>query len=200
MISGTPKYIVADRFFVDPTFYSRQFHGSSNAPINFGPLVWAFAQFQTLATLAPTDNLHFLSFNGYILPLNCIKTRLEKLAIACHERVKFPQNRGGLYPTICETRTLKRLPFTGIVFTTWKSRKLNIWYMDKEKFYKTVYKLVEDYFNSFAKKPNYLAVNSSFDLSKCIDQEDLKRYGNDSFKGMLIVRTPDISTDKVMVY
>ena len=72
--------------------------------------------------------------------------------------------------------------------------------MDKEKFYKTVYKLVEDYFNSFAKKPNYLAVNSSFDPSTCIDQEDLKRYGNDRFKGMLIVRTPDISNDKVLVY
>ncbi len=72
--------------------------------------------------------------------------------------------------------------------------------MDKEKFYKTVYKLVEDYFNSFSKKPNYLLINSQFDLTQYMDQEDLKKNGTDRFKGMLIVRTPDISSDKVMVY
>ena len=72
--------------------------------------------------------------------------------------------------------------------------------MDKEKFYKTVYKLVEDYFNNFSKKPNYLLINSQFDLTKCIDNEDLKSYVNDRFKGMMIVRTPDISNDKLIVY
>lgn len=72
--------------------------------------------------------------------------------------------------------------------------------MDKEKFYNTVYKQVEDYFNSFNKKPHYLEVNSQFDLSTCIDQEDLTHYNNDRFKGMTIVRTPDIGSDKVLVY
>lgn len=72
--------------------------------------------------------------------------------------------------------------------------------MDKDKFYQTVYKLVEDYFNSFSKKPNYLLINSQVDLTKCIDQDDLKHDGNDQFKGMMIVRTPDISSDKVVVY
>lgn len=72
--------------------------------------------------------------------------------------------------------------------------------MDKEKFYQTVYKLVEDYFASFNKKPHYLLINSQFDLTKCIDPEDLKHDVNDEFKGMMIVRTPDISTDKVVVY
>lgn len=72
--------------------------------------------------------------------------------------------------------------------------------MDKEKFYKTVYKLIEDYFSSFSKKPNYLLINSQFDLSSFIDQEDLKQYMNDRFKGMMIVRTPDIGSDKVVVY
>lgn len=69
--------------------------------------------------------------------------------------------------------------------------------MDKEKFYTTVYKLIEDYFSSFSKKPHYLLINSQFDLAQCIDQDDLKQ---DRFKGMTIVRTPDISTDKVVVY
>jgi hypothetical protein len=72
--------------------------------------------------------------------------------------------------------------------------------MDKEKFYNTVYNQVEAYFNSFNKKPHYLEVNSQFDLSKYIDPEDLKHYDNNSFKGMTIVRTPDISSDKVLVY
>ena len=72
--------------------------------------------------------------------------------------------------------------------------------MDKEKFYQTVYKLVEDYFNSFSRKPNYLLINSQIDLTKCIDQDDLKDYDSDQFKGMMIVRTPDISSDKVVVY
>ena len=48
--------------------------------------------------------------------------------------------------------------------------------MDKTKFYRTVYKLVEDYFDNFSKKPNYLLINSKFDLAKFIDQEDLKQY------------------------
>lgn len=77
---------------------------------------------------------------------------------------------------------------------------VNIMLMDKEKFYKTVYKLVEDYFASFNKKPHYLLINSQFDLTKYIDPEDLQQYVNDRFKGMMIVRTPDISTDKVVVY
>ena len=72
--------------------------------------------------------------------------------------------------------------------------------MDKEKFYDTVYKQVEDYFNSFSKKPHYLEVNSQFDLSKYIDQEDLLHYKDNRFKGMTIVRTPDIGSDKVLVY
>jgi hypothetical protein len=73
-------------------------------------------------------------------------------------------------------------------------------YMDKTKFYKTIYKLVEDYFNNFSKKPHYLLINSKFDLAKFIEQEDLKNYLNDRFKGMMIVRTPDISEDKMDVY
>ena len=72
--------------------------------------------------------------------------------------------------------------------------------MDKTKFYRTVYKLVEDYFNNFSKKPNYLLINSKFDLAKFIDQEDLKQVINDRFKGMMIVRTPDINEDKMVVY
>ncbi|HZI24881.1 MAG TPA: hypothetical protein VFD46_07390 [Chryseolinea sp.] len=72
--------------------------------------------------------------------------------------------------------------------------------MDKTKFYRTVYKLVEDYFNNFSKKPNYLLINSEFDLSKFIDHEDLKQYVDDRFKGMMIVRTPDINPDKIVVY
>jgi hypothetical protein len=72
--------------------------------------------------------------------------------------------------------------------------------MDKEKFYKTVCTLVEDYFTSFRKKPNYLLINSQFDLNNCIEQEDLKHVVNDRFKGMMIVRTTDISTDKLVVY
>ena len=72
--------------------------------------------------------------------------------------------------------------------------------MDKTKFYRTVYKLVEDYFNNFSKKPNYLLINSKFDLAKFIDQEDLKQYVEDRFKGMMIVRTPDINEDKMIVY
>ena len=72
--------------------------------------------------------------------------------------------------------------------------------MNKNKFYQTVYKLVEDYFNNFSKKPSYLLINSKFDLAKFIDQEDLKQYVQDRFKGMMIVRTPDISEDKIIVY
>ena len=72
--------------------------------------------------------------------------------------------------------------------------------MDKTNFYRTVYKLVEDYFNNFSKKPNYLLINSKFDLAKFIDQEDLKQYVEDKFKGMMIVRTPDMSEDKMIVY
>jgi hypothetical protein len=72
--------------------------------------------------------------------------------------------------------------------------------MDKEKFYKTIYKLVEDYFASFSKKPNYLLINSQFDLNKFVDQEDQKQVLNDKFKGMMIVRTSDISQDKLVVY
>jgi len=72
--------------------------------------------------------------------------------------------------------------------------------MDKENFYKTVYKLIEDYFSSFNKKPHYLLINSQFDLTKFIDPEDLQHYVNDRFKGMMIVRTPDISSDKLVVY
>ncbi len=73
--------------------------------------------------------------------------------------------------------------------------------MDKDTFYSTVYKLVEDYFTNFSKKPHYLLINSQFDLKNYIDDnEDLKQYVNDKFKGMTIVRTPDISTDKVVVY
>jgi hypothetical protein len=72
--------------------------------------------------------------------------------------------------------------------------------MDKTKFYGTVCKLVEDYFDNFSKKPNYLLVNSKFDLAKFIDQEDRKQYVNDRFKGMMIVRTPDINEDKIVVY
>lgn len=72
--------------------------------------------------------------------------------------------------------------------------------MDKTKFYRTVYKLVEEYFNDFSKKPNYLLINSKFDLSKFIDKEDLKQYVEDRFKGMMIVRTPDINEDKIVVY
>jgi hypothetical protein len=70
--------------------------------------------------------------------------------------------------------------------------------MDKEKFYSTVYKLVEDYFTNFSKKPHYLLINSKVDLSNYID--DHSDLVDDKFKGMTIVRTPDISTDKVMVY
>ena len=72
--------------------------------------------------------------------------------------------------------------------------------MDKEKFYKMVYSSVEEYFNSFNKKPHYLLINSQFDLKTCIDPDDLNNYVNDRFKGMMIVRTPDISSDKVVVY
>ena len=72
--------------------------------------------------------------------------------------------------------------------------------MDKTKFYRTVCKLVEDYFNNFSKKPNYLLINCEFDLSKFIDHEDLKQYVDDRFKGMMIVRTPDINPDKIVVY
>lgn len=72
--------------------------------------------------------------------------------------------------------------------------------MDKEKFYTTVYKLIEDHFTSFRKKPSYLMVNSQFDLTKFMDQEDLKHYQNNVFKGMMIVRASDISYDKVVVY
>ncbi len=72
--------------------------------------------------------------------------------------------------------------------------------MDKDKFYQTVYKLVEDYFENFSKKPNYLLINSEIDLTKFIETEDLKNYVNDRFKGMMIVRTPDIRSDKVVVY
>jgi hypothetical protein len=73
-------------------------------------------------------------------------------------------------------------------------------HMDKTNFYRTVYRLVEDYFNNFSKKPNYLLINSKFDLSKFIDKEDLKQYVDDRFKGMMIVRTPDINEDKIVVY
>jgi hypothetical protein len=72
--------------------------------------------------------------------------------------------------------------------------------MDKAKFYKTVYKLIEEYFNNFSKKPNYLLINSKIDLANFIDNEDLKQYVNDRFKGMMIVRTPDIGQDKIVVY
>lgn len=72
--------------------------------------------------------------------------------------------------------------------------------MDKEKFYKTVCKLVEDYFTSFSKKPNYLLINSQFDLNKFVDQEDQKHIMNEKFKGMMIVRSSEISQDKVVVY
>ena len=72
--------------------------------------------------------------------------------------------------------------------------------MDKTKFYRTVYKLVEDYFANFSKKPNYLLINSKFDLAKFIDQDDLTQVVNDRFKGMMIVRTPDINEDKIVVY
>jgi hypothetical protein len=72
--------------------------------------------------------------------------------------------------------------------------------MDKKKFNQTVYKLVEDYFNNFSKKPHYLLVNSQVDLANCIDREDEKQYVDDRFKGLLIVRTPDIAPDKLAVY
>jgi len=73
-------------------------------------------------------------------------------------------------------------------------------YMDKTKFYRTVYRLIEDYFDNFSKKPHYLLVNSKFDLAKFMDQEDLKQYVNNRFKGMMIVRTPDINEDQIVVY
>jgi hypothetical protein len=72
--------------------------------------------------------------------------------------------------------------------------------MDKTRFYRNVYKLVEDYFEDFSKKPHYLLINSKVDLAKFIDQEDWKQYLNDRFKGMMIVRTPDIKEDKMVVY
>ena len=72
--------------------------------------------------------------------------------------------------------------------------------MDKTKFYRTFYNLVEDYFNNFSRKPNYLLINSKFDLAKFIDKEDLKQFVEDRFKGMMIVRTPDINEDKMLVY
>ena len=72
--------------------------------------------------------------------------------------------------------------------------------MDKKNFNQTVYKLVEDYFNNFSKKPHYLLVNSQFDLARYVDQEDQKQSVDDCFKGMLIVRTPDIAPDKIAVY
>jgi hypothetical protein len=72
--------------------------------------------------------------------------------------------------------------------------------MDRDKFHKTVYKLVEDYFNIFSKKPNYLLVNSQLDLTKDVDKEDPKNDVNTIFKGMMIVRTSDISSDKLVVY
>ena len=72
--------------------------------------------------------------------------------------------------------------------------------MDKTKFYRTFYNLVEDYFNNFSRKPNYLLINSKFDLAKFIDKEDLKQFVEDRFKGMMIVRTPDINEDKMFVY
>lgn len=72
--------------------------------------------------------------------------------------------------------------------------------MDKKKFYQTVGRLTEDYFSNFRQKPHYLLVNSQLDLAKYIDHEDRKQYDNDQFKGMMIVRTPDIAPDKVVVY
>ena len=72
--------------------------------------------------------------------------------------------------------------------------------MDKNKFYQTVYTQIENYFANFSKKPHYLLINSQFDLTNFIDQDDLKHYDNDRFKGMMIVRTPDIAPDKVVVY
>lgn len=72
--------------------------------------------------------------------------------------------------------------------------------MDKEKFYSTVYKLIEDHFTSFRKKPSYLMVNPKCDLGTFMDQDDLKQYQNNKFKGMLIVRDSDLSMDKLVVY
>ena len=72
--------------------------------------------------------------------------------------------------------------------------------MDQKKFNQTVYYLVEEYFNNFSKKPHYLLVNSKFELADFVEKDDLKNYDNERFKGMMIVRTPDIAPDKLQVY
>ncbi len=121
--------------------------------------------------------------------------------IVCKKYVEFAViflKYGGIYPHSSRYYEKKRPQGLAYFFD------LEGWYkyllMDREKFYKTVYKLVEDYFTNFNKKPHYLLINSQFDLTKCIDPEDLQQYVNDRFKGMMIVRTPDISSDKVVVY
>jgi hypothetical protein len=94
----------------------------------------------------------------------------------------------------------KRFGTLGILFSTEIFYVVKRTPMDKTKFYKTVCNLVEDYFDTFSRKPHYLLINSKFDLENFIDQEDWKQYVNDRFKGMLIVRTPDIEQDKMIVY
>jgi hypothetical protein len=72
--------------------------------------------------------------------------------------------------------------------------------MTKEKLYDSVYRLVNDYYANNHKQPKYLFINSDFDLTTYLDSSDLREYFNDHFKGMMIVRTSEVTKEELAVH
>ena len=72
--------------------------------------------------------------------------------------------------------------------------------MTKEKLYDSVYTLVDDYVSNNHKQPKYLFINADFDLTMFLDSNDLRDYIQNSFKGMMIVRSSDVAKEELMVY
>jgi len=72
--------------------------------------------------------------------------------------------------------------------------------MTKEKLYESVYTLVNDYYTNNQKQPKYLFINSDFDLTTYLDSSDGQEYVNDHFKGMMIVRTSEVTKEELAVY
>ena len=72
--------------------------------------------------------------------------------------------------------------------------------MTKEKFYDSVYSLVNDYISHNHKQPKYLFINADFDLTTFLDSKDLYDYIQNSFKGMMIVRSSEVAKDEVVVH
>ncbi len=72
--------------------------------------------------------------------------------------------------------------------------------MTKEKLYDSVYTLVDDYINNNHKQPKYLFINADFDLTMFLDSNDLHDYIQNSFKGMMIVRSSDVAKEELAVY